>query len=431
MENGKTKEFSSALDRGFISMKPAKDASAKKFPISFWNYRRYGDGMTPDEVKTWAELGLTVAMAPMLSWENDPHDALLPFLDEAEKAGIKLILSIEGVEYHDVLRLGKDEVRRRLEELFRIYRHPALFGVYAGDEPSGEDAFRAAVETVKMMKEIAPEYEPYLNLHGGMDLVPEEEFGGKPFGKWLADFARETGFSIFSYGHYDQVDGTERGIESFYREIVPLRAAADAAGVDVWNTQLSSAHYTHAVPTEYQFMWQITVAAALGSRGIVWFRLYDRPHGPNYHGSPIDEYGYRTASFLPFLHANRRFADHFGELMMRLRFREAFFSQRDHAGFGKLPEGARPFLARVDGPDAIVSFFSDRETGEEYIAVVNPSQTEQGVFRPVFDREKYSLFEVMFNGSTLMEYTLGTTDDPWDGIWLYPGQMTVLKPRAK
>ena len=41
-------------------------------------------------------------------------------------------------------------------------------------------------------------------------------------------------------------------------------------------------------------MWQITMSAAFGCKGVIWFRLYDRDISPNYHGSPIDEYGYNT-----------------------------------------------------------------------------------------------------------------------------------------
>ena len=51
--------------------------------------------------------------------------------------------------------------------------------------------------------------------------------------------------------------------------------AADKAGVDLWLTPLSSAHHVYRPSSEFKYMMQITTAAAMGIKGLTWFRLYD------------------------------------------------------------------------------------------------------------------------------------------------------------
>ncbi len=421
---GNTEPQVGAIRSDFV---PPEDRGEEKFPISFWNYRYVGEGLTPDEVAVWADLGLTVSMAPRVKWDSEKKDELLKYLDNAEKAGIKLIIWVEGLEYDHYRRMTDEEYREFFTKVHEKFRHPALYGFYVGDEPGGVENFRACREVIKIQREIAPEINPYLNLHTCMDDVDPAEFDGRTFREWLRDLAAETGFKIFSYGHYDQV-WNDFGVESYYRNIKALREASDAAGVDMWNTLLSSAHYMFRIPTEYEFTWQVNVSAALGSRGIVWFRLYDRPHGPNNHGSPIDEYGNRTPTYIPFLHANRRFQDQYGKLIMRLKFREAFFAHENHGGFETLPFRHHPVIETVRATEeAVISFFNDRETGEEYLVLVNASMDKPGVFRPEFDREKHSLKTVMFNGAVLSPYDHGKTEAYWDGEWLYPGQMIIYK----
>lgn len=97
-----------------------------------------------------------------------------------------------------------------------------------------------------------------------MDDTDPALLGGRTFREWLKYAAKEAGLEIFSFGHYDQLwTGNEDGMDSYYRNLRALLEAANDAGVDLWNTQLSTAHYMFRIPTEYDFMWQITTAAAL------------------------------------------------------------------------------------------------------------------------------------------------------------------------
>ena len=190
---------------------------------------------------------------------------------------------------------------------------------------------------------------------------------------------------------------------------------------------LLSAHYVFRVPTEYDLMWQITTAAACGSRGIVWFRFYDRPFGPNYHGSPIDEYGNRTEAYYRLLRCQRRFGDHYGELLMRLHHRSTAMYPYGRGGYPAFTPEFHPVLRDVKATtEALFSIFTD-DDGNEYLCLVNASQTEPGVFKLFFDREIWRLDELTFNGAGVSEYGYANTDLHWDGLWLYPGQMSILR----
>lgn len=314
--------------------------------------------------------------------------------------------------------------------MVNTFKHPALYGFFIGDEPNDAKAFECCWNTIKIQKETAPDLNPYLNLRTGMDNTSREHLGGRTFREWLKDFSTDTGFRIFSYGHYDQV-WDENGIDSYFKNLKALTQAAKDAGVDVWNTMLSSAHYMFRIPTEYELMWQITTAAACGSRGIVWFRFYDRPHGPNYHGSPVDEYGNKTDTYYNMLRANRRFQDHFGELIMKLHHKETYMIGKKYSGydlFGYKKHSVIDYIRSTE--QAIVSFFSDDEN-REYLVLVNSSMKNPGVYRPEFDREKYKLEKCMFNGANISEYSEGKSEEHWDGEWLYPGQMCIYRISAR
>ena len=398
---------------------------AQKFPFSCWMYNPVDD-FTPEEVGVWAECGLTTPMSPKIVYGKDDPKKLIPFLDAAQEKGLQLIAHINGLENSFCYKLGAEEYERRFREVYAIIRHPALYGFYIGDEPSTKEEFECSVEAIRIQKCIAPELRPYLNLHIGMDETDPALLGGRTFRQWLKYVAEKTGFSNFSYGHYDQLVN-DAGIDSYFKNIKALVEAAEEAGVDVWNTQLSSAHYMFRMPTEYDIMWQITTAAACGSRGVIWFRFYDRSITLNYHYSPVDEYGNKTPLYYSMLRCQRRFNDHYGELIMSLHHKKTYLTHQPRGGYDIFGAGSHPAIQQVRGTEqAVVSFFEDDEGGE-YLCVVNASMTTPGVFRLEHDREVWKLEELTFNGKVATEYTYAHTEAHWDGLWLHPGQIGIFR----
>lgn len=399
---------------------------AQKYPFSTWNYNILGD-FKPEEVDVWAECGLTVTMTERCVYGKDDLTRLVPFLDRAKERGIKLIANVVGVTNSDALELSEEEFEARFREVYGIIGgHPALYGFYVGDEPSTKEMLEASVKCLRIQKKVAPELRPYINISGSTPFFNEECFGGKSFKQWLSEVAAETGFSNFSFSQYEQMVD-EPGIDYYFRSIKSLVEVAEPANVDVWGCLLLSAHYHFRVPSEYDIMWQITTSAACGCRGMNWFRLYDRTFGHNYHGSPIDEYGYKTEQYYKLLRCQRRFNDHYGELLMSLKRQNTYFMKTQRGDWPMFGHNTHDLITDIKATeDAIVSFFK-AEDGTEYMALVNASQKTDGVYKIYFDREKCDLLEVMYNGAKEFPYPHKNSDEHWDGQWLYPGQMNMFR----
>ena len=402
------------------------------FPFSMWNYNslenfgHVGDA-DMDELSVWKQCGLNIPCLPRFSVKNIDPSEIIPILDRAESLGLKLIANINELMYPSVNDYGEEGYRALCREVYSKIRHPALFGLFIGDEPNGAKAFSNCMTAMRIQREEMPELSPWVNFHTDMDSVDPSEFGGLSFREWLKKAAAESGFRIFSYGHYGQVAG-EEGIDSYFRNLKALSEAAEEAGVELWNTQLSSAHHVFRIPNEYDFTWQITTAAACGSRGIVWFRFYDRLAGPNYHGSPVDEYGNLTEQYYRLLRSQRKFNDHWGRLIMSLHHEKTFINP-SLGGYPEFGPGCHPVIDRIEANSpAVISFFSDDKY--EYLVLVNASQKTDGVYKIFFD-DSYILEELLFNGEESNPYDYGNTELSWDGLWLYPGQMAIYRIRAK
>ena len=407
---------------------------SEKFPITFWNYNRINDYDPETEVAMWSDCGITVGTVPRISILNATEDQInkvIAYLDAGEKYGVKMLVWVDEVEFYRYT--NAEEYTKIFNMAYEKFKHPALYGFYAGDEPRGKVTLENCRAVLMLQKQLAPELVPYINFGVAMADAPLDHYGGKTFDQWLYDLAVESGFSSFCFGHYDQMTD-EKGVESYFNNMHQLADIAEKAGVNFWNTQLSSAHYMFRVPSFYDLMWQITTAVACGSKGISWFRLYDRWHSPtNYHGSPIDEYGNPSETYNRFLRANRLFQDEYGELFLKLKRKATYFTHKGYGGYTTFPHGAHPVIKTVRSTEnGMVSFFEDAD-GNEYLVLVNATFTNPGVYRPEFDRSQYKLIYIRKNDADInvvehhCEYTIGKTEDHWDGVWLYPGQLNIFR----
>ncbi|MBP3347868.1 MAG: hypothetical protein J6L92_03850 [Clostridia bacterium] len=229
------------------------------------------------------------------------------------------------------------------------------------------------------------------------------------------------GCDEFCFDIYDQTinDG---GVTNFYRCMKAQNEAAATAGVNCWATLLSSAHWSYRIPTEYQFMWAITHAAALGCKGIVWFRLYDKAIAPEYHGSPIDEFGYKTEQYNMLMRCQRRFQDQFGQIMLDLNWKKSYLTGFPRMSYTMFNEHCHDVVKSLDLFErGVISFFEDAE-GKEYFALVNAEMTQPTHFDLTYDSSKADVVMLERNGS--IQHKLGDYGEPLDA---YPGQMLLFR----
>ena len=403
---------------------------AQKFPFGIWNYLPLSESKVTD-VDDWAECGLTVTLTPLFSFENDDPRDLLPYLDRAAEHGMKLIVTVLNFSFATYVEKGAEYYESKLRELHEVLKgHPALYGYVVGDEPTSPEELEASIQCMKIQKKMDETLTPYLNLAGGCTIgFSPERFGGCTYPEWVKYMAEETGGAVCCFDEYTQTINNLEGTNNYFRTVQSHVAAGEAAGVDMWGCLLSSAHIVYNKPTEAQFRWQINVSAALGCRGVFWFRFYDRVIAPDLYGSPIDEYGNKTDAYYALLRSQRRFADHYGEILMSLKRKNTWIVGDPRRNYSNFKPGDHELIlnAKIDDT-GVLSIFED-ENGTEYLCIVNGCDKFYATFTVEFDSSKCTLTELHQNGKTEIpfgsdNFGLGAATNEFG---VYPAQLRLFR----
>ncbi len=366
-----------------------------------WTYNDIGE-FTPDELEVWADIGMTVPMLPSAVIGRDDPEILLPWLDRARELGLEVIVNYSGMGYDECRRLGAEAYRAKIKPLYdALASHPAVHGFCVGDEPSNREDLEASAETVRINKELAPHLTPYLNYTGSTVDFSDAERGGRTLCEWMKYVWEKTGTEEICFDSYAQTINAGPGKTSHLKAVRDMVEAGKAGGgADVWGCLLSSAHHVYSPQKEVDYRWQINTAAALGMRGVLWFRLYDRVGSSNeYYGSPIDEYGTKTEGYYALRRCQRRFSDHFGEIFMRLHHKKTFAVKSDRGVFPEFAEGSHDVIDAVRANDETFVSFFDGDDGHEYLCVVDSETRFYGAYELYYDRERFELYEITLNGA--------------------------------
>ncbi len=407
-----------------------------RYPIGFWNYPSI-DTMEVDEVRVWANCGMTVTMSPQLSMRPDAVKKLRDMLVECEKYGMKLIIRDERLAWSGASDDPEGYRRKFRASLSDFGRYPATYGFFVGDEPDGAKEFADCATALRIQREEAPDFVGFLNFLPYWPAVPKRDAQGeKDFVERMRAFAEASGCQMFSYDCYAQLNPEEEGAERYFLSLRVFEKAARAAGIPLWTTILSVGHFRYRVPTEDDLRWQFYTAVASGCRGIHWFTFYGDNYR-NYRGSPINQYREKTIHYdwMSLLHRN--FLDEYGDLMMSLTLKDCYHVVRAYGGYPLFPENRHPLIRRVFSNHrvpGIVSFFED-ETDREYVALVNNSPFESDLFVMALDPGVWHIFNVRKNGHDEKDmksfhhdafYRAGE-DEVQAGVWLAPGQMEIFR----
>ncbi|MBP3347781.1 MAG: hypothetical protein J6L92_03400 [Clostridia bacterium] len=396
------------------------------YPFGAWVYPPKEE-LTLSAVDDWADMGLTVTMSPPFGSSDEELDELIKYLDKANQRGIKLIVNAGALTYWAMGTYGPETYEETFRKIYaRVKGHPALYGFFIGDEPSSKEALEETILAMKIQKQIAPELNPLINFQGSLKDYSKEKLGGRTFVEWLKYFKEETGVDYYCWDEYSQMinDG---GVRIYFETVKAHADACREAGLKSWATLLSSAHWCFRIPSEYEFMWQITTAAACGVKGIYWFRLYDRKIAPECYGSPIDEYGYKTEQYWSLLRCQKRFQAQFGQIISTLNWKNSYFIGFPYGSFEQFGEGTHDCVTKIDSFErALISFFED-ENGVEYCTVVNLEKKQLADIHITLDFDKASYTKIASNGKSTEKF-VGNTD-VWagDGLLLYPGQMSMFR----
>lgn len=406
-----------------------------RYPIGFWNYPSI-DTMEVDEVKVWADCGMTVTMSPQLPIRPDAIKKLQDMLVECEKYDMKLIIRDERLGWQGASDDPEGYRAKFRASLSDFGRYPAVYGFFVGDEPNGEMAFADCEAALRIQREEAPHFVGFLNFLPYWPKELNDLQGEMAFDEKMRRFASASGCQMFSYDCYAQLNPEEEGAERYFLNLRVFSQAARAAGIPLWTTILSAGHFRYRVPTEDDLRWQFNTAVASGCRGIHWFTFYGNNYR-NYRGTPINQYREKTIHYdwMSLLHRN--FLDEYGDLMMSLTLKDCYHIVRAYGGYPLFPEGGHPLIRRVFSEHrvpGIVSFFED-ERGREYVVLVNNSPFESDLFKMAIDPKVRHIFNVRRNGRDEKDmkdfhhdaFYRGGDAEVQAGVWLAPGQMEIFR----
>jgi hypothetical protein len=230
----------------------------------------------------------------------------------------------------------------------------------------------------------------------------------------------------------------EIGTDGYFSNLRCFGEVAATAGVPFWTTLLSVGHFRYRCPTQDDFRWQLSTAAASGCRGVFWFQFYDAADHRNYRNSPINDLHRRTAQYEQLAYELRRFKRNHGQLFMDLKLKEVFHINKSYGGYQLFkPYKTHKTIFKVSSKyktNGIVSFFTDKEN-REYIVITNNSKTESDLFNIYFDPRIKTLYNIMQNGKRVEDFSVNYHDASYEagdkaniaGVFLSPGMMEVFR----
>ena len=249
---------------------------------------------------------------------------------------------------------------------------------------------------------------------------------------------------MLCYDCYDQLaEGKDAsaGFNIYFENLREWREFTQRnPGRRFWVTLMCLSQANRSVRSRTDLRWQISTAAAMGAKGIIWYYVdLSCSQGMNNNdNAPINILGDRTEVFDWLSYENRRFSRQFGREFMRLVPEGVCF-----AGINEARGGINPFAADVDVLTAssgkepgLVSFFHD-EDGGRYLAVVNLSKTESryvslgladgikpkrldinGIYQPI-----------QVEADPVLARKIGKSSVNRWGDYVGPGQLVLLKLR--
>lgn len=411
----------------------------ERFPIGFWNHLDLDHDYHADPrrvVVDWADAGMTLAQSPFFDSQNGTHvGKILALLDEAQEREVRVILRDARTSWAVLTEEGEVAYRAAVTHAAESFaEHPAVWGFMVGDEP-GVDTFEDACRACRIVKAVAPDRTPFLNLLPWFVGV-EPRVGYQRWSDYLDAYVERAQAELLSYDCYVQMNPDPQenaaGYEVYFANLREYQAASERHGIPWWTTLLSVGHFRYRCPQEDHLRWQLNTALAHGARGIMWYFFYmvnGHPH-VNYRLSPIDEHQERTETYHWLSRVCRTSLNWHMPLLQDLALKHVHHVGRAWGGVPLLPEEGAGMVAGAHGHHGlplIVSEFVDAE-GQTYLMVVNNSQDESELAHLQVRGNDPRLYQLQWAGAE----TAMPAEESGDGsvvvdAWLAPGQAELYR----
>jgi len=257
----------------------------EEIPIVAW-LGPSGEMIRDDVMCQMKEAGFNVSISRPLP------DKIIQALDCADKAGIKLIIQVEGFDFGrmtpeegSAFKLNVTQKNRIREIVKQVSGHPALYGYYIHDEPSLAEYnwIRQVIETIEEMDSY---HMCYVNhnapvIQGGYGAGTQEAL-------WKA-WIKETNPKYLSYDHYCIEQKPIEFIEKYCKDAPNVfeggivvkpdyfwcldfaRYFCSILEIPLWAFTCSVPHWSYPVPTEGHIRFQLMCSMAYGAKGLQYF----------------------------------------------------------------------------------------------------------------------------------------------------------------
>lgn len=228
-----------------------------EFPIVAWT------GINANESAAKFPLMKEAGINIYLGW-YDNLATTLQVLDEAQKAGVKIIASCP-------------ELKTNVEATVKaMMDKPALHSYYIGDEPEVSE-LKGLGAWVSQIKAIDNRHPSYVNLY------PNWAWGGTSiYAKNVQECLNLIPVSYISFDHYPivSIDGAPTIIRpEWYSNLEDISSAARAKGIPFWAFALALSHnldsrHFYPIPTLAELRLQVFSNLAYGAQGIQYFTYW-------------------------------------------------------------------------------------------------------------------------------------------------------------
>lgn len=260
---------------------------------------------------------------------------------------------------------------------------PGVGGYYVIDEPGDPNPY---VRVYNDIKREAPDYYAHVNF------LPSYVYGSEQaFQNTLTDWASKTGDR--DYLMYDRYPfGLDPGSLD-YQGMLSNMNSARLAGLA---TGTKTATYLQAVgvqggfrrPNAAEIRYEANVALAYGFKELSYFTWWTPTNrGQQFTDAIMTADGQRTDLYRPVRRLNRAIHE-LGPTLMRLDAEQVFLNGDT---FGQQPVPADFFVHAPAGANLTLSYLRDRQTGRNYLMVVNNSFTGPQDVTLTFDPKIRSL----------------------------------------
>lgn len=349
-----------------------------QFKMGFWNYVNTGVLDPKEAVRDWKELGFNFPM----SFEYDPtkHDKkqMTMLLDECQAQGMQTVVCDIRTRFSTLIEKGEAAFKKGVADAVKDFgAHPAVSGFHVGDEP-GKQEWDAAVNAYKIVKSAAPKLSPFINFLPLWDEANfEEALGvkGEKYGELLSATARDAKLELMCYDYYGQCAyfEQERYTDLCIQNLLLFGDVARKNDVPFYTSLLSVGHWSMRCPSEDDLRWQLSVSAALGVVGILWFFVYERTLDDSFRNPPINLFWEKTETYTWLSRQNRIFMQYYGDKFASMRFVKAYGMNHSYGNLEAFPSEGEPlsveFIVNEKAP-LLVSRFIDAD-GKTAYAIVN------------------------------------------------------------